>query len=265
MDTLRHLCRRLLVRILRIDPHPVARRPRKLNHLRRPVPSYQVVLQRNRIVFRQKRANLHAPPPPRNRRLRRTPTRNRGRRCPCRKCLHPHLRHSCPIHPCRLRRSQRQVDNPPMHKRPTIRNLHHHALIVRQVRHPHHRPQRQRQVRRCHRILVVHLAIRALATRIRRPIPARQPHLRLKRLPPHLRRRRRQPPRTILLRPIATPSRIPRRVHRRRRRRSTRHLHLLMAPRAQQRHRRQRSNRQWPAAPHYVKSPGPGGGGGAPA
>src|SRR5260370_7401084 len=167
MDAIRNLSCILLIWKLRIDSHPIPGRPRKLNHLRRRVAPQQILLQLHRIGLPRKRPNLHTPPPTRigihaNR---------RG------KCLHPHLRHTRAINPRSLRRSQRQVDNPSPHKRPPIRNLHHGRFVVRQIRHPHHRPQRQRQVRGSHRILVIHPPFPPLAPPTSLTIPSPPPPL----------------------------------------------------------------------------------------
>jgi hypothetical protein len=131
-----------------------------------------------------------------------------------------------------------------MYKRPAIRNPHHHALIVRQVRHPDQRSQRQSKVRCSHSILVVHRSIRTLPPGIRRPIPARQSNLGLHRLAMHLRLRSR-PRHIAICRRSRTPSsttrrsRISRRISVRRRSRwPHRHLRLLMTARRQQCQRR---------------------------
>ena len=167
MNVRRDLVRMRPVRSLRTDPHPMPRWPRKLNHLGRCITAYQVVLELNRVLLARKRPNLHAPPSARNR----VPPWSRSPR------LHPNPGNSHAIQPDRFRRSQGQIQYSPMHKRPAIRDLHHRRLVRRQVRHPHNRSQRKRQVCRRHRILVVDLPVRALSPGIRRPIPARKPRL----------------------------------------------------------------------------------------
>ncbi len=167
MNPIGNLSRGPLIRKLRIDPHPISRGPGKLNHLRCRISPQQIFLQLHRIRFSRKRPNLHTPP---STRIRIRPNR-RGKR------LHLHLRHAGAIDSGRLRRSQREIDNPPSHKRPSVRNLHHRRLIRTQVRHSDHGPHRQCQVSSRHRILVVHRPVGALPSGIRRPIPTRQPNL----------------------------------------------------------------------------------------
>ncbi len=186
MDAIRHLLRRRLIRKLRIDPNPVPRRPCELDHLRRRVPPHQIVLQSDGILLGQERSDLHAPASTRNRRnLRRGSTGNNRRSI----SLHPHLRNTSAVDARSLRRSQRKVDDAPVHKRSAIGDPHHDALVVREIGHAHQRPQRKSQVRSSHSILVVDRSIRALAPGIRRSIPARHPDLGHDRLAMHLRLR----------------------------------------------------------------------------
>ncbi len=238
MNPIRNLSRILLIRKLRIHPHPIPSRPRKLNHFRRSIPPNQISLQLHRIRLPRKRPNLHTPAPASiNIRLYRRSKR-----------LHLNLRHTSAIHPRSLRRRQRQINNPPPDKRPAIRNLHHNRLIIRKIRHPHHRPHRQRQVRSGQRILVINSAIRALTPGIRRPIPTRQSNLSRHRLPKTIRHRSRggnrdsrsRIRRTNRLRTLVRMiRRIPRRGSRRRWWRLIRSGRLSMAATRHQRERRQ--------------------------
>ncbi len=259
MNPIGHLSRRPLIRELWIDSHPVPRRPGKLNHLRRRVPSQQVLLQLHRIGLPRERPNLHTPSSARIRsQVGVRPNRRRKR-------LHSHLRNSRAINPRSLRRSQRQIDNPSPNKRPPIRDLHHSRLIGAQVGHPHHRSHRQRQVCRCHRILVVHCAVRPFASCIGRPVPARQSNLRRDRIAIAIRSRNRggnhsRRPRTWLGRSWSASARN-RTCRSRRRRRLIRSRRLSMAARSHQRKRRKRHRAPKPRTHHdLVESFGGGGG-----
>lgn len=153
-----------LVGQLRIDPHPIPRRPGKLDHLRRGVPAKQIFLQLHCVRLMSERADLHAP----------APTGNRirtNRRCIS---LHLHLRDASAVNTRCLRGSQREVNDPTMNERPSVRNPHHDGLIVREIRNPHYRSQGQRQMSRGHGVLVVDGAIGSLASGVRRPIPTGQ-------------------------------------------------------------------------------------------
>jgi hypothetical protein len=168
MNAIGNLCRRFLIGRPRIHPHPISRRPGKLNHLGSRIAPHEIRLQLHRIGLARKRPHLHAP----------SPTRVRVSSNRRRKRLNLHLRHPRAINSRSLCRRQRKIDNSPPHKWPPVRNLHHDRLVGAQVRHTHHRPHRQGQMRRGHRILVIHCAVGAFTSGIRRPIPARQPHLR---------------------------------------------------------------------------------------
>jgi hypothetical protein len=128
MNARRNLIRMRPVGSLRVYPDPMPRRSRKLDHLSRRVTPHQVILKLNRIRLMWKRSNLHAPPSAWKPSL----ARSRSPR------LHSHLRHTHAIQPNLLRRRQRQIKDPPMHKRSAIRNLHHRRLVRRQVRHPYY-------------------------------------------------------------------------------------------------------------------------------
>jgi hypothetical protein len=168
MNAVGNLCRRFLIRSPRIDPHPISRRPGKLNHLGSRITPHEIRLQLHRIGLARKCPYLHTPSPTGVS----VRSDRRGKR------LNLHLRHPRTVNSRSLRRRQRKIDNSPPHKWPPVRNLHHDRLVGAQIRHPHHCPHRQRQVRRGHRILVIHCAVGAFTSGIRRPIPARQPHLR---------------------------------------------------------------------------------------
>jgi hypothetical protein len=181
MNTIGHISGSPFIRKLRVHSHPISRRPGKLDHPRSRIAPQQIFLQLHCVGFVRERPNLHAP----------SSTRIGIRPNRCSKRLHLHLRDPDAINPRSLRRSQRQVDDPPPHKRPSVSNLHHDRLVRGQVRHPNHRPHRQCQVRGCHCILVIHCAIGTFASGIRRPIPTRQSNLRRNRITQILRHRRR--------------------------------------------------------------------------
>ena len=168
MNTIRNFSRMPLIRHLRADSHPMPSRPRKLNHLRSRVPSNHLFFQLHCVRLMCEGSHLHTP----------MPARIGIRSSRCRKRFHSHLRHSSPIHTRRLRSRERQIDDPPANKRPTVGDLHHRRLIRAQVCHPNHRSHRQGQMRRRHCVLVVHLSIGSFASGIRRTIPARDPNLR---------------------------------------------------------------------------------------
>ena len=256
MDSIGNFRRILLIWKLRIHPHPIPRRSGKLNHLRRRVPPQQILLQLYRVRLPRKRPDLHTPPSAW------VAVQICIRPHRCGKCLHLHLRHPRAINPRSLRRSQREVDNPSPDKRSSIRNLHHDGLVVRQIRHPHHRPHRQRQVCCGHCILVIHGAIGALASGIRRPVPARQSNFSRNRLPKTLRHRRRggncrRSSRVCIPWPRTPATMIRSRTCRRWRWRLIRPGRLPMTACNHQRESRQRGHRGKPSAHH-----GFGGGGG---
>jgi hypothetical protein len=255
MNTIRNFCRGSLVRTLWIDPYPISRRPGKLNHLGSRITPHQVCLQLHRIRLPRKRPDLHAPPSTRVH----VSSNRRGKR------LNLYPRHPRTVDPCSLRRRQRKIDNSPPDKRPPVRNLYHDRLVCTQIRHPNHRPHWQGQVRCGHSVLVIHCAVGAFASGIRRPIPTRQPNLRRNRSPQPIRRGSRGGNRVRRLRFSwthwlrALPGLLRTRIDRGRRwwRIGTRGLSV--APSCCQRQGRQRSRRNQPAPRHgFVVSFGGG-------
>jgi hypothetical protein len=248
----RQLFRPLAIVIQHAHPYPpIACRTGKPLHLSCAIAPLQMVSQFIGSLFMRKSAYLHRP----------FSTCFQRRRSFHH--LDLYLRYPRQINIQLLRRRQRQIDNASWNKRTPIRNPHQRPVSRLQIRHAHHRTQRQCAMCRRHRVHVVDLAIRPAPVVIRRPIPAGQPSLSGKRYSARRNRRLgkigaslvRQA--IVLRRPLRTRTRSCRRSFRTGRwRRRNIYVRLLRMP-ARGKKRKQEKNDQrseWKSQPGKPRS-----------